>query len=95
MSSQQIYFWRDKLGHEIDFVIQTGKKDLLAIECKSQKRHFSSKNLSIFRKTYPHGKNVVVTLDELESTEKISDIGINFMGVHQFFRFLSLLSISH
>ncbi|MDZ4677740.1 MAG: AAA family ATPase [Oligoflexia bacterium] len=86
--SQQIYFWRDKLGHEIDFVIQTGKKDLLAIECKSQKRHFSAKNLSIFRKLYPHGKNIVVTLDELESTEKVLDIDIHFMGANRFFSFL-------
>ncbi len=86
--SQQVYFWRDKLGHEIDFVIQTGKRDLLAIECKSQKRHFSSKNLSIFRKNYPHGKNIVVTLDELESTEKIMDIDIHFMELNQFFEFV-------
>lgn len=86
--SQQIYFWRDKIGHEIDFVIQTGKKELLAIECKSQKRNFSSKNLAIFRKAYPYGKNIVVTLDEVESTEKLLNFDLNFMGINQLFGFL-------
>lgn len=89
--SQQIYFWRDKPGHEIDFVIQAGKKDIIAIECKSHKRNFSPKNLSIFRKSYPMGKNIVVTMDEVESTEKIAGIDIHFMGITQFFTYLQKL----
>jgi predicted AAA+ superfamily ATPase len=84
----QIYYWRDKLGHEIDFVIRTGKKDLLTIECKSQKRSFNAKNLSIFRKSYPHGKNIVVTMDGMVTTEKFAGLDIDFMGIHQFFEFL-------
>jgi predicted AAA+ superfamily ATPase len=83
----QINFWRDKQGHEIDFVIQTSKKELLVIECKSHKRNFSPKNLMVFRSHYPEGQNIVVTLDETESTEKISGQTIRFMGIHQFFNF--------
>ncbi|MBL7670939.1 MAG: ATP-binding protein [Bdellovibrionaceae bacterium] len=85
--SFQIHFWRDKRGHEIDFVIQTGKRELLVIECKSQRRNFSLKNLLIFRSHYPEGKNIVVTLDEKESIEKISGHSIHFMGIQQFFTY--------
>ena len=83
----QINFWRDKQGHEIDFVIETSKKELLLIECKSHKRNFNAKNLLVFRSHYPEGQNIVVTLDETESTEKISGQTIRFMGIHQFFNF--------
>ena len=85
--SFQIHFWRDKRGHEIDFVIQTGKRELLVIECKSQRRNFSLKNLLIFRSHYPEGKNIVVTLDEKEFIEKISGHSIHFMGIQQFFTY--------
>jgi predicted AAA+ superfamily ATPase len=85
--SLQIHFWRDKQGHEIDFVLQTGKKQLLVIECKSQKRSFSPKNLLAFRAHYPEGKNTVVTIDDTESAEEITGNRIHFMGIQQFFNF--------
>ncbi len=91
--SRQIFFWRDKLGHEIDFVVPVDKKNLIAIECKSQKRNFNPKNLSVFRKSYPGGKNIVVTLDPIGSTEKNLDFEIQFMNLEQFFQFLQLESL--
>jgi predicted AAA+ superfamily ATPase len=88
---QKINFWRDKAGHEIDFVVPTGKSDVLAIECKSQKRNFSSKNLSVFRKQYPHGKNVVVVLEKTSTIEKSDGLEIQFVDIAQFFTLLPSL----
>ena len=82
---QPIHFWRDKQGHEIDFVIQTKQNELLTIECKSQKRHFNSKNLVQFRNLYPHGKNVVVTFEDRDSREKFGNGEIQFMTIKTFF----------
>lgn len=85
---EQIFFWRDKQGHEIDFILQVEKNVLITIECKAQKRNFNPKNLKIFRKSYPVGKNIVVTANENEIIEKIENAEIHFMGVRQFFHWL-------
>jgi len=67
-----INYWRDKSGHEIDFVVRDREDNsLAAIECKftgtslSLERSTSSlsANFEAFRKHYPHGKNYIVAND--------------------------------
>lgn len=61
----EIYYWRDKQKHEIDFVVRAGRsRELLAIECKSQARKMRGQNLEIFRNHYPQGRNILVSLEE-------------------------------
>ena len=59
---RDLHYWRDKRGHEVDFVTVRGGK-LIAIECKWRADGFDPRNLHSFRKAYPAGENFVVTSD--------------------------------
>ena len=60
LQTQSIQYWRDKQGHEIDFIYQPRTGDPVTIECKYTDGNFSPRNLKAFRKRYPKGKNFVV-----------------------------------
>jgi len=53
----QLYYWRDKSGREIDFVIKRSGKETDIIECKINPDSFNPGNLKIFRSLYPTGRN--------------------------------------
>lgn len=60
----EIFYWRNKQKHEIDFVVKRGRsKKICAIECKAKAKHFDVSSLVIFRKHYPEGANIFVSLD--------------------------------
>jgi uncharacterized protein len=56
-----IRYWRDKAGHEVDFVIPHGRDQVDAIECKWSPAAFDATALRIFRDAYPKGSNYLVT----------------------------------
>lgn len=60
---QRIRYWRDKRGHEIDFVLAHRSGSTTAIECKWQAAGFDARNLKVFRSRYPDGDNFVVAND--------------------------------
>jgi len=64
LQTRKIHNWRDKQGHEIDFVLlnQRNKMPTL-IECKSTSKNIDLSSLTYFRKNYPQGKNFIVTPD--------------------------------
>jgi len=62
-----IFFWRDKSGREIDFVIKKSENNFDTIECKVNPADFSYKNLKVFRKLYTGGKNFCVSPNISES----------------------------
>lgn len=70
LQMKRIYYWRDKDGHEIDFVLYKNSQKPIAIEVKWQISSFDEKNLMIFRKRYPKGKNYLITHDTTRSYEK-------------------------
>ncbi len=71
--TRALHYWRDKQGHEIDFVIpHKYNKTVTAIECKfkiggakmSQSMIAGiTKNIKVFRNHYPEGLNIVVAHD--------------------------------
>jgi hypothetical protein len=63
LQTRDIGYWRDKRGHEIDFVIRKRGKPPVAIECKWSAGGFNARNLSAFRQIHPHGDNFVVCRD--------------------------------
>ena len=63
LQTQPVHYWRDKNGHEIDFVIRTRGGSPDAIECKWSADAFDPKNLLAFRRQYPVGRNWVVSAD--------------------------------
>jgi uncharacterized protein len=56
-----IYYWRQREGHEIDFVLGSkGKRTCDAVECKWNPQAFSPVSLLRFRAVHPEGSNFVV-----------------------------------
>ncbi len=56
-------YWRDKAGHEIDFIWQRRGRAPLAIECKWSAKDFDATNLLVFARMYPEAECVVVATD--------------------------------
>ena len=63
LQTQDVHYWRDKRGHEVDFVLTPRQGKPLAIECKWSTSDFDAANLVAFRKQYPQGDNLVVAPD--------------------------------
>jgi uncharacterized protein len=59
MGTEGLFYWRDKSGREVDFVLRRGRT-VHAIECKIQPDRFDPEGLQAFRALYPQGRNYVV-----------------------------------
>ncbi|MCY4489381.1 MAG: DUF4143 domain-containing protein [Deltaproteobacteria bacterium] len=83
---RDLHYWRDKRGHEVDFVtLRRGKA--VAIECKWRADGFDPRNLRAFRKAYPEGENFVVTPDTDRSyTRRDGDLQFRFVGLGELVR---------
>lgn len=55
------HYWRDKAGHEVDFILARSRDQVDAIECKWDPGAFDSQALKLFRSYYPNGRNFLVT----------------------------------
>jgi hypothetical protein len=60
---RDIRYWRDKQGHEVDFVLADRRGPPTAIECKWSASHFDAANLRAFRQLYPQGRNLLFAQD--------------------------------
>ena len=78
----KVMYWRDKDGHEIDFVIPGGRGSADAIECKWNADRFDPKNLKVFRALHPLGRNFVVAANVPKPhTRKIGGLDVTFTGL--------------
>ena len=57
----RLCYWRDKAGHEVDFILAHGRDRVDAVECKWNADAFESDSLEAFRKMYPQGRNFLLT----------------------------------
>lgn len=75
-------YWRDKRGHEVDFVLPGRRGKPVAIECKWSSAAFKSEGLSAFRRIHPEGMNVAVCADvDRPRTEKRDGLMVRFTGL--------------
>ena len=56
-----VRYWRDKSGHEVDFVLARRRDEVDAIECKWSPNAFDNRSLAVFRSYYPKGNNYLIT----------------------------------
>jgi uncharacterized protein len=63
LQSREIRYWRDKRGHEVDFVLVRQREAPVAVECKWSAETFAARPLLAFRRQYPEGANLVVAHD--------------------------------
>ncbi|MFQ5651389.1 MAG: ATP-binding protein [bacterium] len=82
LQSRKIHYWRDKRGHEVDFVLVQPGREPIAIECKWASEGFASANFQAFRKQYPSAKFFVVAKDvERPHTQRYRDLAVQFTGL--------------
>ncbi len=79
---RDVQYWRDKAGHEVDFVLRGKRGAPAAIECKWKAAAFDGGNLALFRSKYPHGDNVVVASDvDRPHTRMFHRVKVRFLGL--------------
>lgn len=90
LQTRQINYWRDKRGHEVDFVIKKRGKDPIAIECKWKESNFDAAGIEAFRRQYPKGTNYLVSNDnQMILDKKIGKIKIRFINLENLIKELS------
>ena len=90
----QIYFWRDKSGNEIDFVLTLARSQTICIECKMNPDGFQLKPLRLFRNKYPLGENIVVSpVIERPYSRQYDDFIIQFHSVFSFMNYLDSIAV--
>jgi predicted AAA+ superfamily ATPase len=57
--AEGLFYWRDKSGREVDFVVRRGRA-IHAVECKINPDRFDPESLIVFRGLYPQGRNYLV-----------------------------------
>lgn len=63
LQTRQINYWRDKRGHEVDFVLSSRRQPPVAIECKWSASDFDPVGVRAFRHQYEKGETYVVATD--------------------------------
>ena len=86
LQKRNVRYWRDKRGHEVDFVI-ADRGNLTAVECKWRADGFDPRNLRAFRNAYPAGDNFVVTSDTDRSyVRDHRGVRLRFVGLAELIR---------
>jgi predicted AAA+ superfamily ATPase len=85
--TQSLYYWRDKSGREIDFVIKGRGQHVDAVECKINPDDFKPSNLTVFRSLYPEGRNFVLSPNiKTPYRRRYSGLQINFISIRGLFQ---------
>jgi uncharacterized protein len=93
LQTRAVRYWRDKRGHEVDFVLAARREPPIAIECKATAANFDATNLASFRKQHPGGANVVVATDVTKPfVEKHAGLRVAFVGLEALIRDLQRLT---
>jgi uncharacterized protein len=80
--SRRILYWRDKRGHEVDFILAKRRSEPLAIECKWSASDFDATNIKAFRRLYPKGDNFVVAADVTKAfTRSYEQVPVRFVNL--------------
>ena len=83
IQSREIQYWRDKRGHEVDFVLTRSRQMPIAVECKWSADGFSPRQLLAFRRQYPEGSNFVVAHDvDKPYTNTYNGISVKFVNLN-------------
>lgn len=84
LQTRNINYWRDKRGHEVDFVLQQRGKAPIVIECKwkRDKGNAEDRNIRAFLRQYPNSNIFIVTPEsEKAYYRKIDDAKITILNL--------------
>ena len=84
LQSAGLRYWRDKQGHEVDFLWLPRGKAPIAIECEWTARDFDPGNLLVFARAYPKATLLVVATDARPSfSREYGRARIEFLGINE------------
>jgi predicted AAA+ superfamily ATPase len=84
LQSANLRYWRNKQGHEVDFLWIPRGRSPFAIECKWSVRDFDPSNLLVFARAYPKTKLLVTSPDARPSfTREYDGSEMQFVTVGQ------------
>ncbi|MBI5123638.1 ATP-binding protein [Candidatus Roizmanbacteria bacterium] len=87
LQTKKINYWRDKRGHEIDFIIVQSESNPSAIEIKWKVADFNPRNLFAFRRRYPKGKNYIISSDvDRVFSRKYNGLKVIFCNIREFLK---------
>ena len=87
LQTRQIRYWRDKRGHEVDFVWSQRGEPPVAIECKWVADNFDPTNLSSFPTHYPKSRLFVVGHDVVRGhSRRFGSMKVDFLGLNELVR---------
>lgn len=89
LQHRKINYWRDKLGHEIDFVLVAKNQKIIAIECKWRYAEPEIASFRAFAKIYPESEFFIVCSNINESFKKIiGGICVTFTNIVSLLNYL-------
>lgn len=82
---RKVLYWRDKRGHEVDFVLAARRRAPVAVECKWSAGRFDPAGIGAFRRQYPEGDNIVVAQDVARPySRRHGDLVVRYTGLSDF-----------
>jgi len=88
---KSIHYWRDKRGHEIDFIIKPRGKPPIAVECKWKADDFKPGNLLSFNRQYSGTSYVVATDVDRPYQRRYREMTVHFVGLADLIQILKPL----
>lgn len=83
LQTEEILSWRDKQGHEVDFVIALRGGGAIGIEVKWSADAFDPAGMAAFRALHPAGANLVVAHDVTVPYEReFKNLRVKFIPLH-------------
>ncbi len=84
LQEPKVQYWRDKRGHEVDFILINRDLGIITITCLWRARDFAPRNLQAFRYHYPSGPNWVVCGDTSQaSVLSLPRLKVEFMSLKE------------
>lgn len=84
LQTSDIRYWRDKAGHEVDFVVAPRGRAPIAVECKWSADHFDPAGMAAFTRRYPRAACYVVARDvDRAFTRRAGEHEVKVVGLEQ------------
>ena len=84
LQAPAVQYWRDKRGHEVDFVIISPENGIVTLTGEWRAGDFDSANLQAFRYHYPDGPNWVVCGDVAQGyAHNFGKLKVEFLGLEE------------
>lgn len=84
LQSRDVRYWRDKKGHEVDFILARRNRPPIAIECKWSADDFDPAGIKSLRKRYPKGGSYVVAHDvDRGYTRRYGETPVKFVSLRE------------